>query len=177
MEHGATFAGTLRYSDDLDVEIAVTVKRRVAPDDRALYVLDAMSVLRREPGHTCTHSKATRGPFRLSKTTGCGGMIAGVIVYRSRYTSALPPGHFGPVPRTWGFDFVCSVHRDHPRYAAPDIIEIIGFTTAQREQLRRAHRKHKEEWYAECRKRDAIDDENDKRAAQGLPRLDGGWNR
>jgi hypothetical protein len=154
LEHGATFGGTLR-AGDFDVEIAVTVKRRVERVESASYKAESLAVLQREPWHRCHHSKENRGPWRISKTTVCDGSIAAVIVHKRTVWPSLPPGHYGPIVRPYGFDFVCSTHRDHPRIAACDIIEIVRFTETERAQLRKKREIHHTEKWKEFDRRQA----------------------
>ena len=159
--HGARIVGRERI-DGLDVEIEISVTRRVEHDETRFYHDEALDLLLHgEPYHTCQHSKANRG-HRFSfggKTTGCGNAIAAAIVYRR--TPYLPWGTEGPRTRWYGFDFVCPSHRDHPRYAPVDIIEIVRFTDAERTAIRRAREKRRDEWYAKQRAEEKAEKERD----------------
>jgi len=144
--HGANISGRETLGD-LDVEISISVRRRVPRGETTFYHDEALDfLLRVEPYHTCQHSKRNRHGFG-GKTTGCGNAIAAAIVYRR--TPWLPFGTYGPLPRSYGYDFVCPSHRDHPRIAACDILEIVRFSEAERTAIRRAREKRRAEWYAE----------------------------
>ena len=146
MRAGAEFSGTLDANDGLEVEVTVRVRRSVSTSAASRYRKHAMALFEAHSWNDrCPAIVKNRGPWAVSKTTGCSGRVTTVIVRRGYDDEVGPmrPDERRRLVPGERYHFVCNHHADVA--GDPDVLAVVKLEQSALRTLRAKRERESEE--------------------------------